>query len=205
MGEHLPSVPSPPESPPPGAAPEPTRRSMLLWLAGGAGVAAAGAVGVPLVGYLAGVLGSRPVVWVPVGPVAQFPGNETRLVTFENPYRLSWDGASGKSGAYVRSLGADASGEHQFLVFAMNCTHLGCAVTWFPQSELFMCPCHGGVYYANGDRASGPPPRGLYKMPWRVTNGVLEVQAPHLPTLQDTLDKPSDLVQLGFIRRNRGA
>ena len=49
----------------------------------------------------------------------------------------------------------------QFLVMAVNCTHLGCPVTWFADSGLFMCPCHGGVYYANGEHASGPPPRGL--------------------------------------------
>ena len=141
---------------------------------------------------------------MPVGKVSDFPLNEIRLTTFENPDHKPGDGASGKAGAYVRSLGLDTAGTHQFLVFAMNCTHLGCAVTWFPQSGLFMCPCHGGVYYENGDRASGPPPRGLYKLPWRVTDGTLEVQASHLPTLQDTLEKPSGLVQLGLIRRNCG-
>jgi Rieske Fe-S protein len=41
-------------------------------------------------------------------------------------------------------------------------------VSWFPQSGLFMCPCHGGVYYSNGERASGPPPRGLFHCAWRV-------------------------------------
>jgi nitrite reductase/ring-hydroxylating ferredoxin subunit len=142
------------------------------------------------------------LTWVPVGKVSDFPPNETRLKTFSNPYHEPWDGDSSKAGAYVRYLGPDATGAQQFLVFAMNCTHLGCPVTWFPQSGLFMCPCHGGVYYENGDRASGPPPQGLYKMPWRVIDGVLEVQAPHLPTLQDTLEKPAELVQLGLIRRN---
>jgi hypothetical protein len=57
-----------------------------------------------------------------------------------------------------------------------------------------MCPCHGGVYYANGERASGPPPRGLYPCVYRVRRvggpdglDVLEIQAPHYPTLQDPL------------------
>jgi menaquinol-cytochrome c reductase iron-sulfur subunit len=60
-------------------------------------------------------------------------------------------------------------------------------VSWFPQSGLFMCPCHGGVYYENGEHASGPPPRGLFHCVWKVEGGELKVQAPHLPTLQDTL------------------
>ena len=50
-----------------------------------------------------------------------------------------------------------------FQVFAINCAHLGCPVRWFPQSGLFMCPCHGGVYYQDGARASGPPERGLFE------------------------------------------
>lgn len=193
---------SPPGTNPEEQAPGPSRRSALFWMAGGAGVIAAGAVAAPVVGFLAGVISKPPGTWLRLKPVSQFPINEIRLETFESPYALSWDGAAGRTGAYVRYLGADGAGEHQFQVFAMNCTHLGCAVTWFPQAGLFMCPCHGGVYYENGDRASGPPPRGLYKMPWRVNGDVLEVEAPHLPTLQNTLDKPSQLVQLGFIRRD---
>ena len=83
-------------------------------------------------------------------------------MTFDNPIRQPWDGMVAHTGVYVRYEGrgrADETGT-QFLVFAVNCAHLGCPVEWFPQSGLFMCPCHGGVYYANGERASGPPPRG---------------------------------------------
>jgi Rieske Fe-S protein len=110
--------------------------------------------------------------------------NETRMATFANPLGEPWDGMAAHMGVYVRNLG-----EEQFLVFAMNCAHLGCPVTWFPQSGLFMCPCHGGVYYENGERASGPPTRGLFHCQWQVRDGQLEIQAPHLPTLQHTLDQ----------------
>jgi Rieske Fe-S protein len=70
----------------------------------------------------------------------------------------------------------------QFQVFAVNCAHLGCPVRWFPQSGLFMCPCHGGVYYRDGSRASGPPERGLFTYPYRVDNGLITIQAGELPT-----------------------
>jgi hypothetical protein len=59
---------------------------------------------------------------------------------------------------------------------------LGCPVRWFPQSGLFMCPCHGGAYYRDGSRASGPPERGLFEYPHRVENGVVTIQAGELPT-----------------------
>ena len=65
----------------------------------------------------------------------------------------------------------------KFQVFAINCAHLGCPVRWFPQSGLFMCPCHGGVYYSDGSRASGPPERGLFEYRYKVEQGNLLIQA----------------------------
>src|SRR5262249_8658035 len=101
-----------------------------------------------------------------------------------------WDGMTARGTVFVRRLSKDVDDQHQFVVFAENCAHLGCPVTWFPQSKLFMCPCHGGVYYENGERASGPPPRGLYHAVGRVSPRMLETQARPLPTLQAPLDKP---------------
>jgi Rieske Fe-S protein len=170
------------------------RRSFLGWLTYGLGAAAAALVGVPFIGYLFGAR-KAPVDWVPLGPLAQFPLNQTRRKTFDNPISSAWDGLVAHAAVYVRYQGQDAAGEHQFLVLAVNCAHLGCPVEWFQESGLFMCPCHGGVYYANGERASGPPPQGLFQCDYRVTikNRVpqLEIQAPHYPTLKDPL-KPQE-------------
>jgi Rieske Fe-S protein len=174
----------------------PGRRTFLGWLTGGLGALAAAAVGLPFVGYL---LGARkaPVEWVPLGPVADFPHDETRLVNFDNPIRQPWDGMVAHTGVFVRYEGRDENEpdetkQHRFLILARNCAHLGCPVEWFAESGLFMCPCHGGVYYGSGERASGPPPRGLFRCPYRVrrVRGTLrlEVRAPHFPTLQDTLE-----------------
>jgi Rieske Fe-S protein len=173
------------------------RRTFFRWLTYGLGAVATVAAGVPFLGYLFGAR-KAPVQWVPLGPVTGFPPNQTRLVTFGNPIRQPWDGMVAHTGVYVRYEGeyqkeADEGKKHRFLVLAVNCAHLGCPVSWFQESGLFMCPCHGGVYYANGERASGPPPRGLYRCVYRVTRsrGVdhLEIQAPHFPTLQDTLEQ----------------
>ena len=115
--------------------------------------------------------------WVPLGPVSRFPEGETRLATFRNPYVTPTDGQTAETACWVRRIGAD-----QFQVFAINCAHLGCPVRWFPQSGLFMCPCHGGAYYRDGARASGPPERGLFEYPYKVDNGHLTIQAGELPT-----------------------
>jgi menaquinol-cytochrome c reductase iron-sulfur subunit len=160
---------------------------LFLCLTGGMGLLAVTAFSVPFVAYLMGSLRKKSPPWVPLDLVNNFPKGNYRLVSFVNPMGQPWDGMTANNGVYVRYLGADGEGKDSFLVFSVNCAHLGCPVEWFPQSGLFMCPCHGGVYYENGDRASGPPPRGLYQCDWRVNDGVLEILAPHYPTLQNTL------------------
>ena len=70
-----------------------------------------------------------------------------------------------------------------FQVFAINCAHLGCPVRWFEQSKLFLCPCHGGAYYIDGSRASGPPERGLFEHKHRIERGSLLILTGQLPTL----------------------
>lgn len=161
----------------------PNRRSFFVWLTYAAGAIAGLLFALPVVGYFAGALKRKPLPWVELGDVDKFPINQTRLETFDNPLGQGWDGMVASTGVFVRRLG-----DVDFVVFAINCTHLGCPVTWFPQSGLFMCPCHGGVYYETGEVASGPPPRGLYHCVWDVTpDRKLKIRAPFLPTLQNTL------------------
>src|SRR5437899_13068923 len=115
--------------------------------------------------------------WVPLGRVNEFPESETRLATFTNPYVTPTDGKTVDTACWVRRV----EGE-QFQVFAINCAHLACPVRWFPQSGLFMCPCHGGAYYRDGSRASGPPERGLFEYRYKIEAGNLFIKAGEIPT-----------------------
>lgn len=139
-------------------------------------------IAVPAVAYVLGpVLRRRDyLAWVDLGEVTKFNQGETTLVTFRNPFTNDWDGETANVPAYVRTA---APG--QFTVFAVNCAHLGCPVRWFAESQLFMCPCHGGVYYADGSRASGPPERGLFEYPTRIEGGHLLIDAGQMPTLRN--------------------
>jgi Rieske Fe-S protein len=139
------------------------------------------AMAVPMAKYLLSpatrARGTEYLSWVPVGHANEFPEGETRLATFRNPYVMPTDGKTVNTACWVRRIQGD-----QFQVFAVNCAHLGCPVRWFPQSGLFMCPCHGGAYYRDGSRASGPPERGLFEYPYKVENGLVTIQAGELPT-----------------------
>jgi menaquinol-cytochrome c reductase iron-sulfur subunit len=176
-------------APPPSSVPP--RRSFFRWVTAGISLVAGVLAGGPIIAYLLRPR-SAPVEWVALGKVRDFPPQETRRVTFDNPIRQPWDGMVARATVFVRYEGKDPAGQDRFSVLDVNCAHLGCPVSWFPESALFMCPCHGGVYYSDGSRASGPPPRGLYECEWRIQGDHLEIQAPHYPTLQNTLTHEAD-------------
>ena len=141
------------------------------------------AVAVPVVKYLLSPVKSDDAYksWVSLGSVDTFPVGETRLAKFTNPVSRTWDGETDRVACWVRRIS-----EREFQVFAINCAHLGCPVRWFPQSGLFMCPCHGGAYYADGSRASGPPERGLFTYGTKIVDGALQINAGQMPTLSNT-------------------
>jgi menaquinol-cytochrome c reductase iron-sulfur subunit len=115
--------------------------------------------------------------WIPLGSLERFPSGETRLATYRNPVVSASDGDTANIACWVRNVDG-----RTFQVFAINCAHLGCPVRWFPQSSLFMCPCHGGAYYQDGSRASGPPERGLFEYDYRIESGKLLIKAGDMPT-----------------------
>jgi menaquinol-cytochrome c reductase iron-sulfur subunit len=169
-----------------------SRRAMLAKL----GMIFNGIVGtiiaVPIVRYLLSPITrarkTSYASWLALGPLDQYPAGETRLATFRNPDVVPWDGKTADSACWVRCIDANT-----FQVFAINCAHLGCPVRWFPQSGLFMCPCHGGAYYEDGSRASGPPERGLFEYPHKIEEGKLFIKAGELPTPGN----PTALIQIG--------
>ena len=162
-----------------------SRRALLAKIGLVLNIVAAAVLATPVVGYLLSPIlrGDRGQYkhWVPLGGLEGFPEGQTRLATFQNPLSGVSDGDTDHIPCWVRRI----QGE-QFQVFAINCAHLGCPVRWFAQSGLFMCPCHGGAYYEDGSRASGPPPRGLFQYAYRIENGRLLIDAGQLPTLSTT-------------------
>jgi len=156
-----------------------SRRDFLLKLALGLNVVAGAMIAIPLIGYaMSSLVKMLPLKWTSLGKLEKFPEGATTLATYENPYHRQWDGEAAVIPCWVRRI----EGEN-FQVFAINCTHLGCPVRWFEESKLFMCPCHGGVFYEDGEHAAGPPPRRLYVYQFKVENNELFIAAGVMPTL----------------------
>jgi Rieske Fe-S protein len=158
-----------------------SRRAFLFKLSLLANGAVGAILAVPIIGYLLGPAvkkSSNYDSWIALGPISDFPENETRLVNFRNPITTPWDGQTGDIPCWVRRVSGST-----FQVFAINCAHLGCPVRWFAQSKLFLCPCHGGAYYADGSRASGPPERGLFEYDHKIIANALMIKVGKMPTL----------------------
>ena len=174
-----------------------SRRSFLFKLSLLANGAVGAVMAVPIIGYLLGPASKKAAAeesWIHLGAIADFPEGETRLATFRNPVTTSWDGQTADIPCWVRRVSGTT-----FQVFAINCTHLGCPVRWFSESRLFLCPCHGGAYYEDGARASGPPERGLFEYDHKLSGDALMISAGMMPTLAAQRTSPASLTQIAGV------
>ncbi|HET6319641.1 MAG TPA: Rieske (2Fe-2S) protein [Chloroflexota bacterium] len=148
-----------------------SRRKFLSRISLGLSGLAAAVVSVPIIAYLLSpLLRPAPQQWRDVGAVDSFRVGETVEVAFDDPAPLPWAGQTALTAAWLRR-----NGERDFTAFAINCTHLGCPVNWRADAELFLCPCHGGVYYADGTVAGGPPPQRLSTYGTRIVDGRVQI------------------------------
>ena len=160
-----------------GSASEISRRRVLERLSLTLGAVSAALVGVPMLGFIFGPLFRRiPEVWRTVGPLEQFKVGDTVNVTFLDSSPLPWAGVTAHTAAWLRRVSAT-----ELTAFSVNCTHLGCPVRWLPEAELFMCPCHGGVYNREGTVAAGPPPQPLVQFTVRVRDGQVQIRTQPVP------------------------
>ena len=138
---------------------------------------AAAVLGIPIVGFLLTPLFREEAEeWQAVGAVDGFETGATVKVSFREPTALPWAGYVANNAAWLRRRN-----EQEFIAFSLYCSHLGCPIRWEAGAQLFMCPCHGGIFYADGTVASGPPRAALSLYPVRVRNGQVEILPSHIP------------------------
>jgi menaquinol-cytochrome c reductase iron-sulfur subunit len=143
-----------------------TRRRFLSRISLALSALAAAVVSVPIIAYLLSPLLQQPAEqWRDVGLVENFQIGDTVEVAYEDPSPLPWAGQTARTAVWLRR-----DSDTVFNAFSINCTHLGCPVNWLQDASLFLCPCHGGVYNADGTVAGGPPPHPLSNVPVRITS-----------------------------------
>jgi Rieske Fe-S protein len=178
----------------PAAAPEPalpgyTRSRFLEATTIGLGAAIGAVVTLPVLGFM--VLPSFTDVEeseADLGPLDNFPQGTYVIASYlSNPK----SGEVSRRTAFVRNNGLTDGGEPSFTILYSRCVHLGCPVQ--PNGPIdeegrknvdgvelrpvlaqsFGCPCHGGLYDAEGNRRAGPPVRSLDRYTYSIKDSRL--------------------------------
>lgn len=167
------------------------RNAFLTVSTVGIGAAIGAAVTLPALGFavLPSFTGENVESFdVDLGPISNFPEGEFVIATFLESADI---GEVSRRTAYVRNNGFTESGEPSFTALFSRCVHLGCPVQ--PNGPIdeaakkdvngvelrpvlaasFGCPCHGGLYDAEGNRTAGPPVRSLDRYEFSIKDGNL--------------------------------
>ena len=153
------------------------RRKFLVRLSLLAGAIPAAVVSVPILSALLGPLLQRQKQeWRRVASLGDIAIGETKLIRYLNADPLPWAGTTAKAAAWLRR-----ESEDKLVAFSAHCSHLGCPVRWEDKAQLFLCPCHGGVYYKDGTVGAGPPPKPLTKIEVRINRNDVEIKTAPVP------------------------
>ena len=150
-----------------------TRRRFMTGGALAAGGIASAAFGLPALGFALGPVfeDASPERFRDVGPERDFNPDSyvPRVITVD-----AATGEAGKTTIYVRRSNPSKDTDRlnqPYVAISTRCTHLGCPVRYVLASQRFICPCHGGIYGADGKPSGGPPVRPLDRFETRVENG----------------------------------
>ena len=159
-----------------------SRRSFLSYVTAAMGAFAATVIAVPLVGaFVSPALRKRlPGIWMSLGPVSSFRKGDPKMVGLTVIKQDGWVEAR-----QPRLVWVVTEDNNKFRIYNAQCTHLGCIVDWHPEKKAWMSPCHAGVFaFEDGQVLSGPPPRPLDSLEYKIEKGelVINFQDFHLGT-----------------------
>ncbi|MHB1522452.1 MAG: QcrA and Rieske domain-containing protein [Candidatus Dormibacteria bacterium] len=151
------------------------RKFMTLGIqATGAGIGLL--IGAPIVGSIlspAFYKGRYP--WVMVADIQHVPvGVPTAYVVLMDQGGDAWQVPPVPRTVYVVKL--NLNGKVQLITLSNVCTHMQCDVHWDINLNVFLCPCHGGLYSIDGTNIGGPPPQPLFRYQHKLVGNTLYVR-----------------------------
>jgi menaquinol-cytochrome c reductase iron-sulfur subunit len=155
-----------------------TRRRFMELNALTVGGVASAAFGLPALGFALGPLleEQEQEQWQDLGSEKDF---DTQSYVQVVANLVPNAGEAGKTTVYVRrfdpAVDSPLNKDQPYVVLSTRCAHLGCPVRYFASSKEFVCPCHGGVYDAQGKVGGGPPVRPLDRFYTRVVAGRVQM------------------------------
>lgn len=132
-------------------------------------------IGLPALDYIIapGLKAKEAEAWVPVGPLDNYEVGVPKLFNFNRTEINGWENTVLSFGAFVVR-----KSENEVLVLSNICTHLACRVTWHPDIQNYVSPCHNGHFDIYGKVISGPPPRPLDEFRTKIEAGKLSILFP---------------------------
>jgi menaquinol-cytochrome c reductase iron-sulfur subunit len=149
------------------------RRGFLSTVTWAIGALIAAGFGVPAVAYVVGpaLKKTQEGEWIQIGSTGKVELGSPTLFNVAVERKTGWIVNQEKISIYV--LTTDG---RDFIAMSNICTHLGCRVRWIADQGAFFCPCHNGVFDAQGAVLSGPPPRPLDRYEVKVEGDKLYVR-----------------------------
>ena len=114
---------------------------------------------VPILGYFLAPLRRKRdeeaagASFVDLGPLEDLPVGEWRLLSLEVVRQDGWEKDRQRHAVWVRR---QENPTGRLPCCRPICPHLGCPVNWHPDQTQFVCPCHGGIFNAEGRHDVGP-------------------------------------------------
>jgi quinol---cytochrome c reductase iron-sulfur subunit, bacillus type len=156
------------------AEPRPARRTVTLAvIVGSCAIAAAAAI--PAAVFVSAPIASKGAAgrWVRTLRVDQLVDGEPKRVAIVDDRRDAW---TIERGVELGSVWVVKHGD-KVSAYSAVCPHLGCSVNVAPggPGAGFACPCHTSAFGPDGQRKSGPAPRGLDALETRIEDGFVAV------------------------------
>ncbi len=150
-----------------------SRRDFVTIVSAVLGTVIGAAIGIPAIGYLISpaLKTEKSDTWIPAGNLEDYPIGAPTLFAFTRSKVNGWEKTSTSYGVYVVR-----KTESQIEVLSNRCTHLSCRVTWKPEENEFICPCHDGRFDIDGQVTRQPPPRPLDQYEYKIENGALFIR-----------------------------
>jgi Rieske Fe-S protein len=152
-----------------------SRRDFIKLVTAAVGAVIVTGIGIPTIGYLISpaLRKQDTEAWIPLGLLEKLPIGVPTYFSFTRKEVNSWENTVTSYGAFA--VRKDTT---NVLVLSNICTHLGCHVTWHPDVQQYISPCHNGHFDINGNVTFGPPPRPLDEFLTKIDGSNLTILFP---------------------------
>jgi menaquinol-cytochrome c reductase iron-sulfur subunit len=152
-----------------------SRRDFIKFVTVAIGAFIGAGVGIPSIGTLISpaLRIQSDKAWIPLGPLENIPIGVPTFFSFIRRQVNGWENTATSYGIF-----AVRKDETNVIVLSNICTHLGCHISWHPDIQEYVSPCHDGHFDIIGKVTFGPPPRPLDEYKTKVENGNLSILFP---------------------------